>query len=233
MTYQVNEIFVSIQGEGVLTGSPATFIRLQGCSVGCPWCDSGPLADSIKDRRTNGQTHNTWGPGGERMSAVDIASRITTDHVVITGGEPTLYNLDELLLAIWNIRPKPFIQLETSGQQWLKGSYAVNWITWSPKEMLGWNAPDKYLMQANEVKWVVDEHLQLGTVTSTWSRIYKARYDDHFSIYEMPYFVFMPEGCPPNQKMIDKALEMAFRMPSDSHMKVRFGDRLQYRIGVR
>ena len=37
----VNEIFWSLQGEGAFTGTPSVFFRLQGCSVGCPWCDTG------------------------------------------------------------------------------------------------------------------------------------------------------------------------------------------------
>ena len=40
MKYAINEIFKSIQGEGSYTGSPVMFIRLQGCSVGCAWCDT-------------------------------------------------------------------------------------------------------------------------------------------------------------------------------------------------
>ena len=40
MHYPINEIFQTIQGEGVLTGVPAIFVRLQGCPVGCPWCDT-------------------------------------------------------------------------------------------------------------------------------------------------------------------------------------------------
>ena len=40
MHYPINEIFQTIQGEGVFTGVPAIFVRLQGCPVGCPWCDT-------------------------------------------------------------------------------------------------------------------------------------------------------------------------------------------------
>ena len=40
MHYPINEIFQTIQGEGVFTGLPAIFVRLQGCPVGCPWCDT-------------------------------------------------------------------------------------------------------------------------------------------------------------------------------------------------
>ena len=39
-TYKINEVFESLQGEGAHTGVPSIFIRLQGCPVGCPWCDT-------------------------------------------------------------------------------------------------------------------------------------------------------------------------------------------------
>lgn len=40
MQYPINEVFQRLQGEGFYTGVPAIFIRLQGCPVGCRWCDS-------------------------------------------------------------------------------------------------------------------------------------------------------------------------------------------------
>lgn len=40
MQYPINEIFQTLQGEGVFTGVPAIFVRLQRCPVGCSWCDT-------------------------------------------------------------------------------------------------------------------------------------------------------------------------------------------------
>lgn len=73
---RVSETFFSIQGEGPTAGLPAVFIRLQGCSVGCSWCD----------------TKYSWDPDGGR--AVDIDSLVAQAaahpcrRVVVTGGEP-------------------------------------------------------------------------------------------------------------------------------------------------
>ena len=48
----VNEVFVSLQGEGHFTGTPAIFVRLQGCDVHCPWCDTGYAMSLARDLRT-------------------------------------------------------------------------------------------------------------------------------------------------------------------------------------
>ena len=117
-TYQVNEIFNSVQGEGILVGTPATFIRLQGCTVGCKWCD----------------TKYTWAKGGTGMKSEDIVNSVVGMHAIITGGEPTMYDLDGLIVPLH--AQKKFVQLETSGQNGIKGNVAPDWITWSPKEMI-------------------------------------------------------------------------------------------------
>ena len=73
---RIAEIFFSIQGEGVTAGAPAVFIRLQGCSVGCAWCD----------------TKYSWDPRGGRVAdldaIVDEAVASPSRRAVITGGEP-------------------------------------------------------------------------------------------------------------------------------------------------
>ena len=38
--FKINELFETIQGEGTFTGVPSIFLRLQGCPVGCSWCDT-------------------------------------------------------------------------------------------------------------------------------------------------------------------------------------------------
>ena len=205
MTYQVNEIFTSVQGEGMWTGMPATFIRLQGCTVGCPWCD----------------TKYTWAKGGSKMTVDEILKQIETYHVVITGGEPTIYNLDDLLGELDGVH---YTQLETSGQNSLKGNYRPDWLTWSPKKNLNYDAPNDIKMRANEVKWVVDDELTFDVVNSTWKQYFHTGY---------PNFVFMPEGTPPTQEHVDKALSWLKNVPFELRHLWRFGDRVQWRIGVR
>lgn len=228
-TYQVNEFFTSVQGEGVLSGRRATFVRLQGCTVGCSWCDSGPLAD-LRERRSNGETRNTWGRGGQRMTVPEIVSIVECGHVIITGGEPTLYNLDPLIHAFHEMGC--FVQLETSGQNLLKGELQPDWITWSPKQNLNWDAPEAIMMAAKEVKWVIEPVLPFGKLAATWNY-----YMNTLPESAWPEFVLMPEGTPPTPETVGLAfdyLQAGHEQFGEYAMRHwRFGDRMQYRLGVR
>lgn len=208
--YQVNEIFTSVQGEGYWTGIPCTFIRLQGCTVGCEWCD----------------TKYTWAKGGTRMTTLEIATLVDTPHAVITGGEPTMYNLDSLI-QILRLN-KVYVQLETSGQNELKGRELPDWITVSPKENLDFKVPPMLFSEAHEIKWVVDDSLSWDPVLKLW---------EWFSTtavrFELPWFYFMPEGCPSRKEMMDKTMEWLLFAPGEMQQKFRICDRLQYRLEVR
>lgn len=103
----IASIFYSIQGEGVYAGAPATFIRTQGCSVHCSFCDEKP----------------TWSPSRPKvgfLSLDDIVKEILgypNDLIVITGGEPLeCRDLPALVHALRSQFPRAKIQLETSGQ---------------------------------------------------------------------------------------------------------------------
>jgi organic radical activating enzyme len=207
-TYQVNEIFTSVQGEGMFAGVRATFIRLQGCTVGCPWCD----------------TKYTWAKGGKRMEVNDIRDQIEAEHVVITGGEPTMYNLDDLLIGLEDL--KVFTQIETSGQQWFKGDRRPNWITWSPKENLKWTAPHEFYALAHEIKFVVEPVL-------TFSRIYDVWYDANRYHLGPVHTVLMPEGSPPSKENIELAMVYLKFAQEKNMTNVRMSDRLQYHWKVR
>jgi len=225
--YKVNEIFDSIQGEGILTGLPSTFVRLQGCPVGCSWCDSGPLADEIEGkRRTNGMTANTWGPGGEWMDLDEIDDLLHAGHVIITGGEPTIWNLDPLL-NLCDKRGKT-TQLETSGLQELKGNRVPNWTTWSPKQNLGFQAPMAIKNLAAEVKFVIDNQIKPGDIQKAVDYMYYERRNPDV------YIVLMPEGTPPGTESIERAKALLTNGEVDYHgLPARFGWRLQYTLGMR
>ena len=96
---RVNEIFSSVQGEGPHAGEASIFIRLTGCNLKCTWCDS----------------KYSWEEGKE-ISVSEIIERVKlfpTKNIVITGGEPLLWNLDML---VYELRHEGFsISIETNG----------------------------------------------------------------------------------------------------------------------
>jgi 7-carboxy-7-deazaguanine synthase len=157
----VNEIFETVQGEGFWTGTPATFLRLQGCAVGCPWCDTKFTWEL--DRRMeiepaavltkNQSGAETWA----LMAEAEIAAALALtrpDLVVITGGEPALYDLLELTELIGETAKRP--QLETSGTELPRVS-ADTWVTVSPKIGMPGGKPicADAIHRANEIKMVV------------------------------------------------------------------------------
>ena len=112
------EEFYTIQGEGYHTGKAAYFIRLGGCDVGCHWCDVKESWDAALHPLTNTDT------------IVQNARQHPAHTVVITGGEPLLYNLDSLTLKLKDQGIQTFI--ETSGAYPLSGYW--DWICLSPKK---------------------------------------------------------------------------------------------------
>ena len=113
------EAFYTIQGEGFHKGTAAYFIRLGGCDVGCHWCD-------VKES-WNADLHPP-------TSITDILKGIAqypVDTVVITGGEPLMWNLDKLTAALKLEGLK--VHLETSGAYPYSGDF--DWVCMSPKKM--------------------------------------------------------------------------------------------------
>jgi organic radical activating enzyme len=78
------------------------------------------------------------------MTTREIVAFADTSRVVITGGEPTIYNLDPLMLALYQ-NGAQWIQLETSGQNELKGKLVPNWVTWSPKRNLNFETNEQIM----------------------------------------------------------------------------------------
>lgn len=136
-TLPVMERFYTIQGEGVHTGKAAYFIRLGGCDVGCHWCD-------VKE---------SWDESSHpRISIEQLAADAAANAgliTVITGGEPTMHNLEKLTRALHH--QGLHTHIETSGAHLLTGQW--DWVCFSPKKFKA-PRPEIY-PAADELKVVI------------------------------------------------------------------------------
>ena len=148
---RLNEFYPCIQGEGKFTGTPMWLIRLQGCDVGCPWCD----------------TKESWQEGGKEVEPATFIPALSATNpairwAMITGGEPCLQDLKPLTTALY--AAGLHTSLETSGTEPLSGTF--DWVTISPKI----NMPGKkrvlveVLRQADEVKMPVGCQLDIDNL---------------------------------------------------------------------
>lgn len=133
----VMERFYTIQGEGRYSGRAAYFIRLAGCDVGCVWCDVKESWDA--------EIH----PLLTIEEIVEEIKSTPTEFVVITGGEPAMYDLTALVQKLhennWEVA------IETSGCYPLNG--AIDWYCFSPKKF---KAPcEEAYQKAAELKVVI------------------------------------------------------------------------------
>lgn len=165
----VNEVFETIQGEGVFTGVAAIFLRLQGCPVGCPWCDTKHTWEKRdSDRVSSGQVIAKTGdsPAWAQMSVDEVLALFaergfTARHVVITGGEPCMYDLTELTTRLHEDGYQT--QIETSGTFPVQASEQT-WVTLSPKLDMpgGYEVRADAMARANEIKHPVamEKHIE-------------------------------------------------------------------------
>ena len=131
------EAFYTIQGEGYHSGKSAFFLRIGGCDVGCHWCD-------VKES-WNADLH----PPTEIYKMIDQILAYPAKTVVITGGEPLMWNMQPLTDSLH--KKGMSIHIETSGAYPLSGDF--DWICLSPKK----NNPPKeaIIPKANELKVII------------------------------------------------------------------------------
>lgn len=103
---RIAEIFISRQGEGLLTGTESVFVRTSGCNLRCWYCDT---------------PYTSWTPEGDDLSLDDIVAQVQqyeTGYVVLTGGEPMLF-AELVPLAAELRRLGKHITVETAGTLYL------------------------------------------------------------------------------------------------------------------
>lgn len=156
---RVNEMFPTIQGEAGYTGTPSVFIRLQGCPVGCSWCDTkhtwgtSPRHEvSIDEMLAKVDNSPAWAEMSEQQ-VIDAAAAFGPRHFVITGGEPCTYDLFLLTAGLLTLGS---VQVETSGTHEVRVAPGA-WVTVSPKVDMagGLEVRPDALARANEIKMPV------------------------------------------------------------------------------
>lgn len=168
--YRVNDIYTTIQGEGVLTGVPMILLRLHGCGVGCPWCDTKETWTVDTSQRWR-NIEDALG-ANERwcdLSGSEIAAYIKENHpgpewVLVTGGEPAEQDLETLTSALHDAGYK--VALETSGTAIGHLKVSFDWVCVSPKiNMPGGKAIIPAAVRvADEIKHVVGKQSDIDNL---------------------------------------------------------------------
>jgi 7-carboxy-7-deazaguanine synthase len=172
-SYPLMEHFYTIQGEGYNTGKPCYFIRLGGCDVGCVWCDVKESWDA--------SAH----PSVSIEAMVEFVKHAKAERVVITGGEPLMYDLTALTNAFREASVKTY--LETSGAYTLTGTW--DWICISPKKF---KAPlDNVLAKADELKVIVFNKSDFD-----WAENHKSKVSASCRLYLQPEFSVLDKVLP-------------------------------------
>lgn len=195
MSYAVKECFLTLQGEGVQTGSRAVFLRFSGCNL---WSGREQDRETAQCRFCDTDFVGTDGRNGGRFnSARELASRVAslwgegTDErlVVVTGGEPML-QLDEPLVEALHQRGFR-VAVETNGT--LAATSGLDWICVSPKA--GTNVVQR---SGNELKLVWPQEGIDPAELEAWSF-------DHFLV--------QPMDCSARDDAVEAAIALAMERP--------------------
>ena len=191
------ESFYTIQGEGFYSGKAAYFLRIGGCDVGCHWCDVKESWDADLHPPT---------------SITDIIKEIdnyAVDTVVITGGEPLMWNLDKLTLALKNKGIK--VHLETSGVHSLSGSF--DWICLSPKKI---QTPlYKIKPIANELKVIINNKNDFD-----WAEKQRKGLNDNCKLYLQAEWSKREEIIPLIIDFVKKNKDWTISLQSHKYMNI-------------
>jgi 7-carboxy-7-deazaguanine synthase len=192
----VLEQFYSLQGEGFNTGQAAWFARIGGCDVGCSWCDA---KESWKADLC---------PPVKADDIILNASKYPAQAIVVTGGEPLLYNLSYLTKGLHEQGIRIF--LETSGSSPLTGEW--NWICLSPKK----ESPPLWEIfpQANELKVIIEDLPDFD-----WAEENAAMVSDKCYLYLQPEWSISESMIPLIVKYI--LAHPRWRMSLQSHKYMR------------
>ena len=170
----IMEYFYTIQGEGFYSGRAAFFIRTAGCDVGCVWCD-------VKE---------SWDAEIHPLKTIDFlvseVEKTSSNLVVITGGEPAMYDISNLVNQLQGKGIE--VAIETSGCYPLTSK--IDWYCFSPKKF---KAPDDEAYErADELKVVISHPSDFE-----WAESHAKKVSQQCKLYLQPEWEkrerFLPE----------------------------------------
>ncbi len=202
---RICEIYASLQGEGLLTGTPSIFVRTSGCNLRCWFCDT-PFA--------------SWNPEGEFLQIAEISHRISQrikqaiatqgethsdqqpkiKHVVLTGGEPMIYAcLPELTSDIR--QAGLHLTIETAGTVWRDlecdlWSISPKLASSAPKQPGSWQIAHQARRQRLDVvRRMMQQSYQLKFVVNDLQDAQEVlNYLELLGQYESSRVLLMPQG---------------------------------------
>lgn len=207
-TLKINEIFWSFQGEGLRFGRPSIFLRLSGCNLRCPFCDSP----------------DSWQTPGQELPLPIVLERIMSlrrlqpaSQLVITGGEPLLQDLTELVECAR--KAGFYMAIETNGT--LFQDLDIDWWAVSPKPDDEYSIHPGLSGRIDEIKLVVSSGLGIGHIAAI-----RRRHP------QVPIFL-QPDVYNQGQAAYDQVFEL-FRLAGQSGIgELRAGMQLHRLYGVR
>ena len=216
---RINEIFPTIQGEATYTGTPATFIRLQGCPVGCSWCDTKhtwPKGDERRKINAEQMLLKTKdAPTFAEMTEDEICQmvkRLQPRHFVLTGGEPCS---QEIFLLTYKLLELGTVQIETSGTHDIDVAHGT-WVTVSPKVNMGGGLMvlPQALLRADEIKMPIAGQEDLDNLEEL---IRKVRYPNQSNVGGRIWLQPVSQGDEATNLCVEQCMSKNWRISIQTH----------------
>jgi organic radical activating enzyme len=144
---KINEIFWSFQGEGLRAGYPSIFLRLAGCGLRCPYCDTQYAWETV--------TSGTMAVHDILAEMEQYRAKYPHSQVVLTGGEPLEQDLAAIVYALK--QKNYFIAVETNGLYFQ--DVPIDWWTVSPKDVTDYTIHRDLVKKAAEIKLIANKNL--------------------------------------------------------------------------